>query len=197
MLGQRRRVVGKICEDEAAIALHIRNPLHVVLRIGDVEIGRIAFRVRHRGERAIRAENPRVIGATEGAVGALIDHTEARAAVRTAVVKDVDVAVVMPRHQHFEFGKAGADEIAGILQLALVRDIDPKPAEDALLFERKDCRIGIGAPVHMIRLHEPAYLLRRDRKVDALRFANDLVVHALRSRLISRWPDPNANIIRF
>ncbi len=53
-------------------------------------------------------------------------------------------------------GEPGADEIAGLLQLAFVRDIDPEPAENALLLEREYCGVGIGAAVHVVGPHQAA-----------------------------------------
>ena len=76
MIEKRRRIVREIGEHEAAIALDIADPLHVVLRIGDIEIRRIAFRMRHRSKRAVGAEHPGMIGAGEGAARTAVDHAK-------------------------------------------------------------------------------------------------------------------------
>ncbi len=164
MIGERRRIVGQIGEHEAAVARDLSDPLHMVLRIAEVEVLGIALGMRHRGERAVRAERPGVIGTRQQAARAAVDHAEPRAAMGTAVVQHVDLPVAVAGHDHLVRGEAGAHEIARLLELALVRHVDPQPAEDALLFEREYRRVGIGAAMHVIRPHHVPDVLTAERR---------------------------------
>ena len=101
MLHQRLGIRIQRREHEAAITLHPIDPPHVVLRIVEAEAFRIAFPVRHRGERSVGAEDPGVIGAAEQAAGTLVDHADARAAMRAAIVQHVDLPVIVARDHHF------------------------------------------------------------------------------------------------
>ena len=152
-------------EDESAIGLDTADPLHVVLRIVDVEALGIALAVRDRRQRAIRPKDPGVVWTAEQPARALVHHAKARAAVRTAVLQNVDFSVLMAGHQDLVRCQPGADEIPRIFELAFVGEIDPKPTEDPLLLEREDGRIGIGAAMHVVRTHEAADVVRRQRHV--------------------------------
>jgi hypothetical protein len=156
VVDERPGILGEVGEHEVAIAGDMRDPLHVVLRIGEVEGLRIALLVRDRCQRTIRTKRPRVIGAGEQAARSAVDHAKPRAAMRAAVVQHVDLPVVMTGDDDLLRGEPGADEIAGLLQLAFVRDIDPEPAEDALLLEREHCGVGVGAAVHMVGPNQAA-----------------------------------------
>ena len=68
----------------------------------------------------------------------------------TAVVQHADLPVVVTGHENLVRGEPRADEIAGLFQLTLVRDIDPQAAENALLLEREHRGVGVGAPVHVV-----------------------------------------------
>ena len=135
MFGQRRGIFVQRGKHEAAIDRDAADPLHVVLRIVETEGVGIALAMRHRVERAVRPERPGMIRATEHLGVAAIDHADSRAAMRAAILQHVDVAVGVAGDQDLVGGEPGADEVAGLLELAFMGDVDPEPAEDALLLE--------------------------------------------------------------
>jgi hypothetical protein len=47
-------------------------------------------------------------------------------------------------------GEPGADEVAGLFELALMGHIHPQPAENALLLELEHGRVGVSAAVHVV-----------------------------------------------
>ena len=54
----------------------------------------------------------------------------------------------------FVRGEARSHEIARLSQLAFVRDVDPQPAENPLLFEREHVGVRVGAAMDIVRAHQ-------------------------------------------
>jgi len=83
-------------------------------------------------------------------------------------VQHVNLPVIVARHQHLVLRQPRAHEIAMLLELALVRHIDPEPAEDALELELEDRRVRIGAPVDMVGPHQAANVVHRGAGVSCV-----------------------------
>jgi hypothetical protein len=86
----------------------------------------------------------------------VIDHAEARAAMRATIVKNIDIAVLMTRDKDFMLGQPRAEEVAGVPHLTFVSDIDPEAAENPLLFQREYFGVGVGAAMHGVFPHQKA-----------------------------------------
>ena len=95
-----------------------------------------------------------MIGATEHLGVAAIGHADSRAAVRAAVLQHVDIPVGVAGDENLEGGKPGADEVAGLFELALMGDINPQPAENALLLELEHGGVSVGAAMDVVRPHQ-------------------------------------------
>src|SRR5262249_37779188 len=97
---------------------------------------------------------PAVIAAAELLRIAARVGDDLRPAVGALVVDDVDAAVAVAREQHGLGADARRDEIARVLHLAFMADIDPGALEDALHLERENRWIGIKIAMHAVRLDE-------------------------------------------
>ena len=154
MVDQRLGILVQRGEHEAAVDGDAADPLHVVLRIVETEGVGIALAVRHRVERAVRPERPCMIRTTEHLGVAAVDHADPRATMRAAVLQHVDIAVGVTGDENLEGGEPGADEVARLFELALMGDINPQPAEDALLLELEHGGVGVGAAMHVVRPYQ-------------------------------------------
>ena len=159
MLGQRRWIVRLVRENEAAIALHALDPLHVVERIVEVKAGRVALRMRNGRERAVSAKHPSVVRTGEQPRVATIDHAQSCAAMRATIVQHVYASILMSRHQYLVLAEMRTHEIAGFRHLAFVGDVNPEPPENALLLKRKHARIGVSATMYVVVAHETLYVV--------------------------------------
>ena len=163
MVDQRFRIFVQRCEHEAAVNGDAADPLHMVLRVVESEGFGIALAVRHRVERAVRPERPSMIWTTEHLGVAAVDHADSRATMRAAVLQHVDIPVGMTGDKNFEGGEPGADEVTRHFELALMGDINPQPAEDALLLELEHGGVGVGAAMHMVRPYQAPDFVRCQR----------------------------------
>ena len=121
---------------------------------------------RHRLELAVEVIGPAVIAAGELRRVALLGRHHHGAAVGALVVHHVQRAVVVAHHHHRLAADLGREIVAGIFHLALVADIDPGRAEQALHLQLEDRRIGVDLPVHrrprMRKNLEKSCVMRRD-----------------------------------
>ena len=135
-------------EDEAAIDRHARHRQHRKARIGGIEIAGIAVQERRRFEPAVGAVGPAVIAAAELARMTRLGGHHHGAAMGALVVQHADGAVVVPHHEERPEPDPRREEVARLRHLALVPDIDPGAAENALHLEREDLGIGVERAMH-------------------------------------------------
>ena len=135
---QRRRVGIEVHEPEAAIVLEARRAAQAELRL--VEVLRIGVVARHAVQRAVVAVGPAVIDALEAPRVALALGADERAAMAAGVEQAVDLALPVAAEDHRPAGDPAGTEVAGLLQLGGVADIDPAAAEDAASSRSAGCR---------------------------------------------------------
>ena len=147
IIGERFHVVGVGREHDAAMGRDVQLVQSMVLHL---EIGRhAAFAGHAAAERnadqvAFQIVGPLVIGADEFVRRAAQLAAEFRGAVRAAVLERMDRAVRGARHHDRGRPDIGADEIAGVRNLRLERDIVPgRAVEDALDFALVNRLVGI------------------------------------------------------
>jgi hypothetical protein len=162
ILGQRRPARRQAREHEAAIALDARRARQVPVGAPRVEV-RVAVRLRHADQAAVEPIGPAVVGTHERARVAVGRRADLRAAMGAPVVQRRDRAVRLAHEQELGAPDAAAHEIAGARQTALVRDVDPQPAEDALELELEHRRVGIDATMNAPGLDQRGDLVGRER----------------------------------
>src|SRR5262249_48021916 len=125
---ERNGILVEAHEPEAAIFLEPRRTAQAV--IGLVEGVRIGIVARHADELAVVAVGPAVIDAHEAARIALALRADDRAAMPEGVEQAVIHALLVAAEDHRPAGDLAGTEVARILQLGGVPDIDPAAAED-------------------------------------------------------------------
>src|SRR4029079_4123711 len=100
-------------------------------RIAEVEAVGVALPMRHRIQRAVEPIAPAVIRADEAGQRAALPGAHHGAAMRAPVDQRMD-ALPVAHYQHVLAGDPGTVEIAGVGDLAVVRQEYPGAAEDAV-----------------------------------------------------------------
>ena len=136
-------------EDEAAVARDARHASEA-RKLADAGI---ALGKRHPEQAAIEAIGPGVIRAAQLPQVAARLGDDARAAVGAAVVQQRKRSVLLPREDHFFRSQARQHIVAGGRHLALMSDVEPDAAEDALLFEREHMRVDVCGAMHALAAH--------------------------------------------
>ena len=149
-------------EQEAAVALEHRHLDQVVRAVG-VEVVRVAraLGVLDLEQRAVVAVGPAVERAGQGLAVVPLLAAEHRAAVRAGVDQAVQPAVLVARDHDRLAADVGREVVAGLGDLALVREVDPVALEDVLHLELEDLFVGEDPPVG---LHHPGLDGRRSRR---------------------------------
>ena len=128
IVDERRRVLVEVHEPEAAILLEPRRtPQPEFLLVEALGIGVVAG---HARERAVIGVGPAVIDAHEAPRIALALGADDGAAVPAGVEQAVVDVLGVAHEDHRPAGDLAGDEIARLLQLGGVADIDPAAAED-------------------------------------------------------------------
>src|SRR5262249_36377278 len=84
-----------------------------------------------------------------------------RAAMGALVVHEPDRAIHVARQQQRLAADAGGDEVAGIFDLALVADVNPRHAEDTRELQLENPGGGVEPTMHPPGLHQRPDLLSR------------------------------------
>src|SRR5262245_46229716 len=127
------RALGHLAgEYEAAITRDPRHREHRDLGVLGIEIARIAVVERHALDGAVEMIGPAVIAAGELGCVAGLGRYHHRAAVGALIVDHAHTALVVAHHHNRPPPDAGGEVVAGLFHLALVADVDPGRAEDAL-----------------------------------------------------------------
>ena len=138
---------GEAREDEAAIGGDAGHAGELERGAAEIVALGPGLPVGHAQERAVVAVGPAVIGAAEGAGVAALLLADHGAAVAAAVDEDVDGALGVAGGDNGEAGHAGGREVPGVAQLALMGDVEPGAAEDALHFQFEDGGVAVEAAV--------------------------------------------------
>src|SRR6185437_662332 len=155
--GEIGPVRGEAGEDETAVILDARHVHHGKTRVLRIEAGALVTAFQRDGqERPVGPIGPAVIAAAEELDVAVAVADDLGAAVTAAIVEDMHGAVAVPAHHHGLAADRRRQIIARLRHLAVVTDIDPGAAEDALHLELEDPRIDIDVAVDAIRLDELA-----------------------------------------
>src|SRR5579863_1864759 len=113
------------------------------IEIAHAEAGCRALRNGHPDQLAIGVKCPAVVaaGQTRRVTAALVG--DLGAAMRAAIVKDMNSAVAMARHDDGLAAKLAGDEVTGIGHLAGMADEQPSAAEQPIHFKLENIRISI------------------------------------------------------
>jgi hypothetical protein len=97
---------------------------------------------------------PAVIAALEFIGIAFVGRDHHRAAMRTLIAQNLKFSGGVAHDDNRLARNLSAEEVADIPDLALVADIDPGGAEDALELKFKDRRVGVEAAMNASGLHK-------------------------------------------
>ena len=103
---------------------------------------------RHRLDATVEMIGPTVIAAGELARVALVGRHHQSAAMGALVVDHMHRPLRIAHQNDGLAPHAGREIVARVLDLALVPDIEPSRAEDALHLQLEDTGIGVDPPVH-------------------------------------------------
>ena len=84
--------------------------------------------------------------------------------MRASILQHVDVAVGVAGDEDLIGGEPRADEVARLAKLAFMGDVDPQPAEDALLLELKHGRVRVSPTVYVVGANQPADVIECQRR---------------------------------
>jgi hypothetical protein len=102
-----------------------------------------------------------VIRALERALVAFLKAAQGRAAMCAAVIQRADRAFVIARDDQRTQAELAGDVIVGVRNLTLVREIDPRAAEDVPHLGIEDRRVRVEQLVHSVILHELVPVIAR------------------------------------
>ena len=105
-------------------------------------------------ERAVRVVGPGMVGTHKGFRAAGPGLAHGGRAVAAAVEQHPHHAVAAPHDDHGLLADMGGDEIARLAHLALMRDPDPGPLEDALHLELEQLRVAVERGVDAVVQHQ-------------------------------------------
>ena len=145
-------------EDETAIRLDARHRHHAVARV--VEVIAITLGERDRGQCAVHAKGPAVVGTGERFGMAFFHLADLVAAVRAAVVEHLAATALVARKDHRLEADHAGDEVAIGGHFALVAHVDPAAAEDAVELVFKHLGVGVHGAVDLVALHQAAVIER-------------------------------------
>ena len=140
MLLKRWTFGGKRAEHEAAIGLHAYDAAKPQLRL----VG--AFVPVRKGvtdETAIIGESPGMEGTSKGSRVALIIGADLVTPMRTSVEQQVDLPLLVSRHDDGLRADRFGHVVIGVRNLALMPDIDPGAIPDALQLGLEDRGIAV------------------------------------------------------
>ena len=155
-LRQRRTFAGQTGEDEAAVTVHPRRRLDAAVRVVAGHPGSLVpLGQRNGAHLAIEVETPGVVGTDEGGAGvaAQVAH-QLDAAVRAAVVQDLDAAVALAHHDHRLAPDRHRVVVARRRHLRLVAAVNPGPLPDLFHFGVENRLVRVHALVHAIGVDE-------------------------------------------
>ncbi len=129
---QRLTLRRKTGEHKTAVRVYARHTHHAMART--VEIVAITLGKRNADERAVHTERPSVVRAGDRLGMALFDLADPVAAVRAAVVQHIAGAACVACQNHRLQADHSGNEITMGRHLALMADINPAAAKDAVEF---------------------------------------------------------------
>jgi len=109
---------------------------------------------RNRLQTPVQMVGPAVIAALKLVGSPLVEGDHHGAAVRALIVQDVQRPIGAAHDDDGFAPDLRAEIIARLPDLALVADVDPCGAEDALEFELENRRIVVEPAMHRGRLHQ-------------------------------------------
>ena len=144
--------LGQTGEYEAAIAADTRHFGEIIFV--SVECRCTAFGHGHTQQFTGGIERPAVIEASQllAVPAFFIDHF--RSAMGAAVDQHLYRAVIMARHDYRIPAEFSGDEVAGLFDLALMADKQPRAPEQAFHFEIKNRGVGVDAAVDASGFYE-------------------------------------------
>src|SRR5262249_31584452 len=128
IVGERIGVAVEAHEPEPAVLLETRRPPQAIGRF--VEALGVGVVARHADQAAVIAVGPAVIDALEAAPIALALGADDGAAVAAGVEQAMELAALVAAEDHRPSRHLARAEIAGLLELRGMADIDPAATED-------------------------------------------------------------------
>src|ERR1700746_1564203 len=126
------RAVGCLAgEYETTVAFHSRGRDHGRLRIVRIEIARIAVLQWDRLEPAVEMIGPAVITTLKFVGVTLVVGDDQRTTMRALIMDDANFALGIANKNHGLAADESPRVVAGIANLALVADVNPRDAEDS------------------------------------------------------------------
>jgi hypothetical protein len=107
-----------------------------------------------RLEPAVQMIGPAVITTLKFVGVTLVIGDDQRTAMRALIMDDANFALGIANKNHGLAADESPRVVAGIANLALVADVNPRGAEDSFHLRFEDCRIGIEPAMDAAGLHE-------------------------------------------
>ena len=133
------------------------------LREGEIILAKrivVAARVWYADQVAAIVVGPSVIGASERVRVAAVALAYGVAAMHTSVEHQVNRAVLVARNDYRLQADLARDVVAGLRNLALMRDVDPFAIPDFFQLFAKDGAVVIDAPADAIALNQLTVIRR-------------------------------------